>query len=56
MTVTGKGHKTRTIPIMDKTGRHLDQYASAFHPGTPTPETLLFFTINSFATDRKSVV
>lgn len=44
VTVTGKGSKTRTIPIMDKTGRHLDQYASVFHPGTPTPETLLFFT------------
>ncbi|MBK6764426.1 MAG: site-specific integrase [Micrococcales bacterium] len=45
VTVTGKGNKTRTIPIMDKTARHLDQYTAVFHPGTPAPETLLFFTI-----------
>ena len=45
VTVTGKGHKTRTIPIMDKTARHLDQYTAVFHPGTPGPDTLLFFTI-----------
>lgn len=45
VTVTGKGHKTRTIPIMDKTGRHLDQYTTVFHPGTPPPGALLFFTI-----------
>ena len=44
VTVTGKGHKTRTIPIMDKTGRHLDQYTSVFHAGTPEPEALLFYT------------
>jgi integrase/recombinase XerD len=45
ITLTGKGRKTRTIPIMDKTGRHLDQYISAFHPGTPEPEAPLFYTI-----------
>jgi site-specific recombinase XerD len=45
ITLTGKGRKTRTIPIMDKTGRHLDQYLSAFHPGTPEPDALLFYTI-----------
>ncbi len=44
VTVTGKGHKTRTIPIMDKTGRHLDQYTAVFHPGPPAPEALLFYT------------
>lgn len=47
VTLTGKGRKTRTIPIMDKTGRHLDQYLSAFHPGTPRPEELLFYTIHA---------
>jgi len=45
ITLTGKGRKTRTIPIMDKTGRHLDQYISTFHPGTPEPEALFFYTI-----------
>lgn len=45
VTLTGKGRKTRTIPIMDKTGRHLDQYTAVFHPGTPAPDALLFFTI-----------
>jgi integrase/recombinase XerD len=45
VTLTGKGRKTRTIPIMDKTGRHLDQYISAFHPGTSDPEELLFYTV-----------
>ena len=45
VTLTGKGHKTRTIPIMDKTGRHLEQYTAVFHPATPPPESLLFFTI-----------
>lgn len=47
VTLTGKGTKTRTIPIMDKTGRHLDQYISVFHPGTPNPENLLFYTIRA---------
>lgn len=45
VTLTGKGRKTRTVPIMDKTGRHLDQYISTFHGGTPEPEALLFYTI-----------
>jgi integrase/recombinase XerD len=45
VTLTGKGRRTRTIPIMDKTGRHLDQYLSAFHPGTPEPDTSLFYTV-----------
>jgi len=47
ITLTGKGRKTRTIPIMDKTGRHLDQYISVFHPGSTNPEELLFYTIRA---------
>lgn len=45
--LTGKGRRTRTVPIMDKTSRHLDQYISAFHGGTPEPEALLFYTISN---------
>ncbi|MGO1315954.1 MAG: tyrosine-type recombinase/integrase [Cellulomonadaceae bacterium] len=45
VTVTGKGHKTRTIPIMDKTGRHLDAYLDTFHADTSPPGPLLFYTV-----------
>jgi site-specific recombinase XerD len=45
VTLTGKGRRTRGVPIMDKTGRHLDQYISTFHAGTPEPDVLLFYTI-----------
>lgn len=45
VTVTGKGRKTRAIPIMDKTGRHLDQYLGAFHPSAPDPGAFLFYTV-----------
>jgi site-specific recombinase XerD len=44
LTITGKGQKTRIVPIMDKTGRHLDQYIDLFHPGRPAPDALLFYT------------
>lgn len=54
VTVTGKGHKTRTIPIMDKTGRHLDEYLDAFHPGAPDPEALLFYTVREGRHHRMS--
>lgn len=46
VTVTGKGRKTRTIPIMDKTGRHLDAYLTLFHPdGAAAVEAPLFYTV-----------
>lgn len=42
--ITGKAGKTRVVPIMDKTGRHLDQYIGLFHPGRPDAGALLFYT------------
>ena len=42
--LTGKGDKTRTVPIMDKTCRHLDQYLAIFHPGAADPAAPLFYT------------
>lgn len=45
VTVTGKGRKTRVIPIMDKTGRHLDEYLRTFHPDAPAPGAPLFYTV-----------
>ena len=47
VTLTGKGQKTRVVPIMDKTGRHLDRYLNVFHPGRRDVDALLFFTIRS---------
>lgn len=47
VTLTGKGRKTRAVPIMDKTGRHLDQYVAAFHPGAPDPAAPFFHTVRA---------
>jgi site-specific recombinase XerD len=44
VTLTGKGGKTRAVPIMDKTCRHLEQYLEVFHPGTPKPDATFFYT------------
>ncbi len=44
VTITGKGQKTRVVPIMDKTGRHLHQYLGLFHPERPDPAASLFYT------------
>ena len=48
ITVTGKGRKMRTIPIMDKTRDHLIQYCRKFHPSNQ-PDDYLFYT------DRKGM-
>ena len=45
VTLTGKGHKTRTVPIMDKTGRHVEQHLKMFHPNPIDPEASLFYTV-----------
>ncbi|WP_449373456.1 tyrosine-type recombinase/integrase [Arthrobacter psychrolactophilus] len=47
VTLTGKGRKTRTLPIMDKTGRHLEQYLDLFHPNPSVPGAPLFYTVRA---------
>lgn len=47
VTLIGKGRKTRTVPLMDKTGRHLDQYLKLFHPGPRVPGALFFYTVRA---------
>lgn len=48
ITVTGKGNKTRSVPLMDKTVAHLKEYLRRFHDlsdeGTAEP---LFYSIRS---------
>lgn len=48
VTLTGKGRKTRIVPIMDTTGRHLESYLQALHPTRqPDGDAPLFFTIHA---------
>lgn len=54
VTLTGKGRRTRTVPIMDTTGGHLDHYAAAFHPDARDPATPFFFTIRAGQRHRMS--
>lgn len=44
--VTGKGSKTRSVPLMDKTVAHLKEYLRRFHicSGDPTAEPLFYST------------
>ncbi|TFD44713.1 tyrosine-type recombinase/integrase [Cryobacterium psychrotolerans] len=47
VTLTGKGRKSRTVPLMDKTARHLDHYRREFHPGAPETTAPLSFTVRA---------
>lgn len=44
--LTGKGSKTRSIPLMEKTLQHYYQYLDVFHPvQKQNPDDLLFYTV-----------
>lgn len=40
--ITGKGSKTRLVPVMEKTCRHFDAYRRRFHP-SGSPDEYLFY-------------
>lgn len=46
--ITGKGAKTRHVPIMEKTGRHLESYRRRFHAAGNADEYLFYI-------DRKNI-
>lgn len=41
--ITGKGRKTRLVPVMQKTVEHFKKYAAGFHPKI-FPDEFLFYT------------
>lgn len=44
--VTGKGNKTRIVPIMQKTVLYFEKYKTLFHEGSPS-DSYLFYTMSN---------
>ena len=46
ITLHGKGNKTRTVPLMEKTAKHLEKYLAEFHKDTPPASKIpLFYSV-----------
>jgi len=44
--IHGKGNKTRYVPLLGSTVKHLDSYLAEFHKGSPV-DAFLFYTIHN---------